>query len=442
MVITRAMGRRKSMSGTDATATPRRSARNMSGPSPGSLSTGYGQTRKAQPRGKARWVATKLTNPFITDVESEHGEADSGDGDNGAEENDAAVTKAWKIQYEVITSLLPDLRQATRDLKQRIDNGSDDQEVFPAILKAKRDMFHSLIKALNYPASQSPFIDFLSLERFAKQGRDSVIRALLAANLVYVLDRIQQILNGDPVDVLSFIKGLDEAFPHLLAASGGNTSPSLALEIRTQVFIQTLAAQSGEPDVAAAIASVLCTSDDSKDNGSHDASPNDIVGMFESLFDTGETEEEIQDITHRTRQLAAILCKDKESEGLRALEEDCPLKSLLQEVHTWCGEEYRLVQEAEEEHFFQDALGPLPYMIDTPIRLSVVRRSPDLAKKETRVRPHKQAQPPFSSQSSCSSPDLPPEEEHFFQDALGPLPSMIDTPIRLSVVRRSPDLAK
>ncbi|KAG6257586.1 hypothetical protein E4U49_006754 [Claviceps purpurea] len=409
MVITRAMGRRKSMSGTDATATPRRSARNMSGPSPGSLSTGYGQTRKAQPRGKARWVATKLTNPFITDVESEHGEADSGDGDNGAEENDAAVTKAWKIQYEVITSLLPDLRQATRDLKQRIDNGSDDQEVFPAILKAKRDMFHSLIKALNYPASQSPFIDFLSLERFAKQGRDSVIRALLAANLVYVLDRIQQILNGDPVDVLSFIKGLDEAFPHLLAASGGNTSPSLALEIRTQVFIQTLAAQSGEPDVAAAIASVLCTSDDSKDNGSHDASPNDIVGMFESLFDTGETEEEIQDITHRTRQLAAILCKDKESEGLRALEEDCPLKSLLQEVHTWCGEEYRLVQEAEEEHFFQDALGPLPYMIDTPIRLSVVRRSPDLAKKETRVRPHKQAQPPFSSQSSCSSPDLPPK---------------------------------
>ncbi|KAG6290093.1 hypothetical protein E4U09_004603 [Claviceps aff. purpurea] len=380
MIITRARGRRKSMSGTDATATPRRSARNMSGPSQGSLSTGYGQTRKAQPRGKAR-VATKLTNPFITDGESEHGEADSGDGDNGAEEDDAAVTKAWKIQYEVITSLLPDLRRATRDLKQRIDNGSDGQEVlFAAILKAKRDMFHSLIKALNYPASQSPFIDFLSLERFAKKGRDSVIRALLAANLVYVLDRIQQIVNGDPVDVLSFIKGLDEAFPHLLAASGGNTSPSLALEIRTQVFIQTLAAQSGEPDVAAAIASVLCASDDSKDNGNHDASPNDIMGMFESLFDTGETEEEIQDITHRTRQLAAILCKDKESEGLRALEKDCPLKSLLQEVHTWCGEQFRLVQEAEEENFFQDAWGPLPSMIDTPIRLSIVRRSPDFHK--------------------------------------------------------------
>ncbi|KAG6123859.1 hypothetical protein E4U12_000550 [Claviceps purpurea] len=212
MVITRARGRRKSMSGTDATATPRRSARNMSGPSPGSLSTGYGQTRKAQPRGKARWVATKLTNPFIIDVESEHGEADSGDGDNGAEENDAAVTKAWKIRYEVITSLLPDLRRATRDLKQRIDNGSDGQEVFPAILKVKRDMFHSLIKALNYPASQSPFIDFLSLERFLKQGRDSVIRASLAANLVYVLDRIQQIVNGDPVDVLSFIKALCPAW--------------------------------------------------------------------------------------------------------------------------------------------------------------------------------------------------------------------------------------
>ncbi|KAG6124272.1 hypothetical protein E4U24_000328 [Claviceps purpurea] len=146
------------------------------------------------------------------------------------------------------------------------------------------------------------------------------------------------------VDVLSFIKGLDEAFPHLLAASGDNTSPSLALEVRTQVFTRLVAAKSGEPDVAAAIASLLCASDDSKDNSNHDAGPNDIVGTLESLFYTGETEEEIQDITSRTRQLAAVFCKGKEYQGLRRLEEDFPLKPLLQELHTWCREEYRLVR--------------------------------------------------------------------------------------------------
>ncbi|KAG6220497.1 hypothetical protein E4U25_001009, partial [Claviceps purpurea] len=133
-------------------------------------------------------------------------------------------------------------------------------------------------------------------------------------------------------------------FPHLLAASGDNTSPSLALEVRTQVFTRLVAAKSGEPDVAAAIASLLCASDDSKDNSNHDAGPNDIVGTLESLFYTGETEEEIQDITSRTRQLAAVFCKGKEYQGLRRLEEDFPLKPLLQELHTWCREEYRLVR--------------------------------------------------------------------------------------------------
>ncbi|KAG6140894.1 hypothetical protein E4U28_003306 [Claviceps purpurea] len=402
------------MSGTDATATPRRSARHMSGPSPGSLSTGSGPTRNAQ--------------DYDDDGDDAgHGnrgdddDEDDGDDDNGAEEDDAAVTKAWECQYDLITSLLPDLQAATRDLKQRIDNAYDGDKLFGLILEAKRGMFRSFIKALNYPASQSPYIDFLSLERFAKKGRgtktDSIIRAALAANLVYALDRIQQIINDDPVDVLSFIKDLDEAFPHLLGASGDNTSLSLALEIRTQVFIRTLAAQPGEPDVAAAIASVIGASDD--DN--HDASPHDIVGMMESIFYTGETEEEIQNVSSRSRQLAAVFCRDKDYQALRRLEEDFPLKPLLQEVHTWCGKEYRLVEEAEEEageevkdhgsasadepvdgegYIFRDALGPLPAMIDTPIRLSVVRRSPDFDKKKTRVR--SQREPSLDASSDCS----------------------------------------
>ncbi|KAG5915220.1 hypothetical protein E4U61_004811 [Claviceps capensis] len=393
------------MSGTDATATLRRSARHMSGPSPASLSTGSGPTRNAKDYDDD-------DDDEDDEDDAEHGNRGDGDDDNGAEEDVAAVSE---IQYDLITYLLPDLQGATHDLKQRIDNADDGHKVFGLILEAKRGMFRSLIKALNCPASQFPFIDFLSLDRLAKKGRgtktDSIIKASLAANLVYALDRIQQIVNDDPVDVLSFIKDLDGAFPVLLDASGDSASLSLALEIRTQVFIRTLAAQPGEPDVAAAIASVLGAIDDNKDNSNHDASPNDTEGMFKSLFYTGETEEEIRDITLRSWQLATLFSRDKGYQALRRLEEDFPLKPLLQEIYTWCAKEFRLVQEAEEEvedhgsasadepvdgeeDIFQDALGALPSMLDTPIRIPIMRRSPDFHKP--------QREPSLDASSDCS----------------------------------------
>ncbi|KAG6167855.1 hypothetical protein E4U10_006155 [Claviceps purpurea] len=132
------------------------------------------------------------------------------------------------------------------------------------------------------------------LQKGRGSSTDFIIRTSLAANLVYALDRIQQIVSDDPVDVFPLSKAWMKR---------DNTSPSLALEIRTQVFIQTLAAQPGEPDATTAIYSVLCASDDNKDNSNHDAGPNDIVGTFESLFYTytGETEEGIQDITSSSK---------------------------------------------------------------------------------------------------------------------------------------------
>ncbi|KAG6054394.1 hypothetical protein E4U17_003831 [Claviceps sp. LM77 group G4] len=406
------------MSGTDATATPRRSA-------PGSLSTGSSPTRNAQPRGKARSVASKSPDPSITDGESEYGKDDSkigmedsidadvaghdgddGDyGDNGddgddeeeedededygnrGEEDDAAVSEAREIQYEVMTRLLPDLQKATRDLKQHIDNGDDGNGVFAVISKAKRGAFRFYTQAMNYPASQSNFIDFLLLEKSADRREPettSIITASLAANLVHAIDCIRQILNDDPVDILSFLKDLDVAFPQLLATTSDFSSlSSLALNIRTQVFIQTLAAQPGEPDVAAAIASVFCASDDdNKDYSSHDISPNDIAGPFKSLCDIKEIGKEIQEIVPRIEQLAAVICKDKDNQGVRRLEEEYSLNALLEDVYTWCLEQYRLVKEAEghsdasEEDVFRDALGSLPSVLDSPVKVPIERRSP------------------------------------------------------------------
>ncbi|KAG6113136.1 hypothetical protein E4U31_001559 [Claviceps sp. LM219 group G6] len=442
------------MSGTEAPATPRRSARHMSGPSPGSLSTGSGPTRNAQPRGEVRSLASKSADSSISDGESEYGMKDSvdvdvagqdgddayhgngddgddeddGDDGNGGEEDDAAVTEALEIQYETMISLLPDLKRATDELKQLIDNRDNGHEVFAAILKAKcgvkRGALRAVIETLNYPASQSLFINFLFLERFPEfEGTGStIIKTCLAANLVSALDGIQQILNDDPVDVLSTLKGLDVAFPQLLARSLLDCShlSSLALKIRTQVCIQTLASQPGKPNVAAAIASVFCASDDTKDNGSHETSPNDIVGPFKSLLSIGESEEEITEwaldklVASRTQQLAAVFSKDEEHQGIRRLEEDYPLKPLLQDVYKWCLDQYQLVQEAEghdgpasvdepvdgEEVIFQDSQGSLPSMPDTPIKIPIVHRSPDVQKKEPRVRPRRE--PSLAASSDCS----------------------------------------
>ncbi|KAG6068052.1 hypothetical protein E4U32_002002 [Claviceps aff. humidiphila group G2b] len=396
------------MSGTEAPATPRRSARHMSGSSPGSLSTGSGPTRNAQPRGEVRSLASKSADSFIRDIAGQNGD-DVYHG-NGGEEDDAAVTEAREIQYETMISLLPDLKRATHELKQLIDNRDDGHGVFAAILKAKcgakRGALRAVIEPLNQPASQFLSVKFVFLERLAMfQGPEisSIIRAAVAANLVSAMDGIQQILNDDPVDVLSTLKDLDVAFPQLLDRSPECSHlSSLALDIRTQVLIRTLAVQPDGPNVTAAIASVFCVSDDTKDNGNHDSSPNDIVGPFKSLLKTGESEEEIKEwafdksIASRTQQLAAVFSKDEGHQGIRRLEEDHPLKPLLQAVYKWCLDEYQLVQEAEghdgtasvdepvdgEEFIFQDSQGSLPSMLDTPIKIPILHRSPDVQKKE------------------------------------------------------------
>ncbi|KAG6109883.1 hypothetical protein E4U13_005644 [Claviceps humidiphila] len=431
------------MSGTEAPATPRRSARHMSGPSPGSLSTGSGPTRNAQPRGEVRSLASKSEDSFISDGESEYGTEDSidvdvagqdgedayhgnGDDGNGGEEDDATVTEAREIQCETMISLLPDLKRATDELKQLIDNRDDGHEVSAAILKAKRGAkrgaLRAVIESLNYyPALQSLFINFSFLERFDEsQGPEivSMIGASLAANLVSALDGIQQILNDDPVDVLSTLKDLDVAFPQLLAESLEHSHlSSLALDIRSQVFILTLAAQPGEPNVDAAIASVFCASEDN--HSSHDTSPNDIVGPFKSLLKTGESGEEIKEgaldklIASRIQELAAVFFEDEEHQGILRLQEEYPLKPLLQDVYKWCLDQYQLVREAEghdgpasvdepvdgEEVIFQDSQGSLPSMPDTPIEIPIVRRSPDVQKKEPRVRPKRE---PSLAPSDCS----------------------------------------
>ncbi|KAG5959929.1 hypothetical protein E4U57_000374 [Claviceps arundinis] len=438
------------MSGTEAPATPRRSARHMSGPSPGSLSTGSGPTRNAQPRGEVRSLASKSEDSFISDGESEYGTEDSidvdvagqdgedayhgngGDDDdeddeddgNEGEEDDATVTEAREIQYETMISLLPDLKRATDELKQLIDNRDDGHEVSAAILKAKcgakRGALRAVIESLNYPALQSPFFDFSFLEGSDEsQGPEyfSIIRASLAANLVSALDGIQQIFNDDPVDVLSTFKDLDVAFPQLLAESLEHSHlSSLALDIRSQVFILTLAAQPGEPNIDAAIASVFCASEDN--HSSHDTSPNDIVGPFKSLLKTGESGEEIKEgaldklIASRIQELAAVFFEDEEHQGILRLQEKYPLKPLLQDVYKWCLEQYQLVEEAEgqdiasadeqvdpEEYILQDAQESSPSMLDTPIKIPIVRRSPDVQKKEPRVRPKRE---PSLAPSDCS----------------------------------------
>ncbi|KAG5976660.1 hypothetical protein E4U55_007264 [Claviceps digitariae] len=386
-MLTRARGRRQGTSDNDArseapdaqealqssaaAATSKTSGRGTSAPIPRSLAEDPIPRRNARPRGEAKSVASIPTVPSRVGEESEVDEdedesvdnssdepADTGAGSDGDDGNVTAIIREMKVQYQIMESLLPDFKRATRELKQRLEAEDDGHEVFAAILKAKRSALRALMDAYDKPGRRSPFIDFSWLEAFSKlQGAQtqaqSVLLASAQANLVFALDLIQQTLLGRPVDVLSFLEALDAAFPRLLAATPDSHVQhfDIALSIRTQLFIETLAAQTGQVDAAAVIASVFCANGDNSSTNDARSSPRPYLsGPLKGLAGMDEIEEGSQEwtrILERTEELAAITSEDATHHGLEKLGEEYPLDVLLEGVGQWCLEKYALLDGVE-----------------------------------------------------------------------------------------------
>ncbi|KAG5938328.1 hypothetical protein E4U53_008025 [Claviceps sorghi] len=308
----------------------------------GSLANDPVPVRNARRGGEAKSIASIPTSPDSIDGESEAAEEESGneptDEQFGTESGDI---QDMTVRYQIMESLLPDLKRATHELKQRLEDGNSGHEVSAVILQAKRGALCALMEACQKPGQQSPFIDFAWLESLpdrqdvvTRAAANAVARASAQANVVLVLDFVQQTLLERPTDVLSFLQALDVAFPRLLTVAPEDQMQNfdLALAIRTQLFIKTLAAQTGQVDADAVIASVFYANDD-----------NSLSGPFKGLSGIDEIKEGSQewtDIRRRTQRLAAIISESAEDTAPEKLGEEYALNTLLEHVGEWCVEEY------------------------------------------------------------------------------------------------------
>lgn len=381
---------RETRKSSAAAASSKTSGRDTSALRPRSLMEDPIPRRSARPRGAAKSVASIPTEPSRIDEESEVGEEESenqstdepvgtgagdegedgddvddvADADGGDEGDDSEVTtvmQEMKVQYQVMQSLLPDIKRATHELKQRLEVEDHGHGVSAAILKAKRNTLRALMDAYDKPGRPSPFVDFSWLESFVKlqgaqtqaQQAHALTRASAQANLVFALDFIQQVLLGHPADVLSFLKALDAAFPRLFAATTESYVEhfDMALAIRTQLFIETLAAQTGQVNAATVIASVFCANGDSSTSTTNPTiSRPYLSGPFKGLAGIDEIDEGSQEwtqILQRTEQLAAMTSEDATHHGLEKLAEEYALDILLEIVGQWCLEKYALSDEVE-----------------------------------------------------------------------------------------------
>ncbi|KAG6012289.1 hypothetical protein E4U43_007860 [Claviceps pusilla] len=390
---------RETRKSSAAAASSKASGRDTSALRPRSLMEDPIPRRSARPRGAAKSVASIPTEPSRIDEESEVGEEESenqstdepgdlGGGDEGEDGDDGddgddvadvddvadadegheghdsevtAVMQEMKVQYQVMQSLLPDIKRATHELKQRLEVEDHGHGVSAAILKARRSTLRALMDAYDKPGRRSPFVDFSWLESFVKlqgaqtqaQQAHAVTRASAQANLVFALDFIQQVLLGHPADVLSFLKALDAAFPRLFAATTESYVEhfDMALAIRTQLFIETLAAQTGQVNAATVIASVFCANGDSSTSTTNPTvSRPYLSGPFKGLAgidEIGEGSREWTQILQRTEQLAAMTSEDATHHGLEKLAEEYALDILLEIVGQWCLEKYALSDEVE-----------------------------------------------------------------------------------------------
>ncbi|KAG5926063.1 hypothetical protein E4U42_003697 [Claviceps africana] len=361
-MVTRSRGRRQGTTDPDAppkmpdarqtrqasatvTTSKTTSGRAASAPRTGSLTSDPVPVRNARQGGETRSIASIPTCPG--------GESDAGEEESGnklADERlgmESADMQDVTVRNQIMESLLPDLQWATDELKQRLEAGNRGQEVAAVILQAKRGALHALMEACQKPSQpSSPFIDYSWLESLPQRQDGAtkaraVARASARANAVVVIDFVDRTLSDQPSDVLSFLRALDVAFPRLLTAEPVDHVQYLdiALKIRTQLFIKTLAAQAGQVDARAVIASVFCAND-----------ANSLSGPFKGLAGIDEIERGSQEwsaILQRTERLAAITSENAQDTALEKLGKEYDLISLLEHVGQWCAGEYAQMDRLE-----------------------------------------------------------------------------------------------
>jgi hypothetical protein len=253
-------------------------------------------------------------------------------------------------RYQIMLSLLEDFTRATDELYRRLSHGDYEDKVFAAITNAKRNTFHSLLPYFLEPNTEAQFTDpewVEGLDKHTEVSNTKVLGILWRANIATALDGIVQLEKNTMEDTLPFLNSLDSAFMRLFTSQkSAQVHWKLALDLRTCLFLETLAASSPRQiEVRKALALVFCKDTDSKDYAKILSN-----GPFKSLteMDGAEpSEEENELISQRTEQLYALSRSDKVDQGLRRARQEYSLNATLNELQRFLTQWYTDLKDAE-----------------------------------------------------------------------------------------------
>lgn len=248
--------------------------------------------------------------------------------------------------YQIMLSLLEDFKRAVDELHHRLVNGDRKNIVFATILKSKRTAFYSLLEYYQQPQSDSPFIDPERIAGLSQNTAVGLTNVLFRANIVNAVDGIQQLDHQTEKDTLSFLNDLNNAFSHLFTSEAASKDhQKLALNLRTCLAIEVLAADPGHFNVKDIIASAFCKDTDTKDYAKLFAN-----GPFKRLTDNSEDEvsdDEADLISERVTYLYRLLHKDEKGHGLEGLKNEYSREKTMQGLQKCLFEWYNVLKDAD-----------------------------------------------------------------------------------------------
>lgn len=342
----------------------------------GSLTRDPVPRRGARP-GPAMSVASIATDPpkpddasDIDEEEEEEEQDDASDGDQSQEQRSVEGEEdEQELQRQLQIFSFSDLASAADELIKRFQNHVPNSALHKQLLKRKRDAFGSIREVYEAPDATSIFLNY-SWAKDMPPSDDLELGASTAiglANVATLLDGLDYLSTDDTLQLQQFFEQLDLYFPGVFYLNNVNQQDlALALDIRTQLFIEQFAAKKTKTNARAIIKGSFCDDDVEGDDASIFAN-----GPFKDLADRND-DEVIELCADRVQELYQIIRTEKKPAALEIMRNKFPVEELVKSVKAWAVDVYHaksgmmnaardawaaLRNEPEEFHDAEEALG-------------------------------------------------------------------------------------
>lgn len=325
-------------------------------------------------------VASIATDPpkpdDASDIDEEGDEEEEEERDDASGESqpqDETSVEGEEDEQEVQRQLqifsFADLAAAADELIKRFQNHVPKSALHKQLLKRKRDAFGSIREVYEDPDATSIFLNYAWAQDMTPSD-DLELGASTAiglANVAILLDGLDYLSTDDTLQLVQFFEQLDLYFPGVFYLNTVNQQDlALALDIRTQLFIEQFAAKKTKTNARAIIKAAFCDEGVEGDDASIFTN-----GPFKDLAD--QNGDEVVDLcADRVQELYQIIRTEKKPAALEIMRTKFPAEELVQSLKAWAVDVYHaksgmmnaardawaaLRNEPEEFHDAEEALG-------------------------------------------------------------------------------------